>query len=363
MRVKVAEYAALFWDGGKLVWDDYLHQRQLALTADSEQVLRWFGTWRELDTASELGEHCPAIARQLLDAAVLIGEGTPAHQAEDRLLAGWRSWGPATRYYHFSARTLAGTRYMGLEEDAEAMRRKAAFQPPPSPFKNYPDRPLIPVRSGAPDDRDWTNRGLLDALYRRRSVRDFGPEGVTLAELSAILEVAAGVVERQDDPVLGTFLFKTSASAGGCQAIELYVLAPRVEGLTPGLYHFSPERSGLEDLGREASADEVRAAVGGQPWLARAPALIIFTAVIERSSWRYETRRAYRDVLIGLGHVSQTVLLTATAMGLGAVFATALGDEALERLIDCDPVAEIPLGVTALGRKNRASPAPGMSPA
>ena len=40
--------------------------------------------------------------------------------------------------------------------------------------------------------------------------------------------------------------------------------------------------------------------------------------------------------------------------------AVALGNE---RLIDCDPVAEIPLGVTALGRKDRASPAPGMSPA
>jgi SagB-type dehydrogenase family enzyme len=363
MRVKVAETAALFWDGGKLVWDDYLHQQQLSLTADSERLLRWFGTWRELDTASELGEHFPGIARQLLDARVLIGEGTPDHQAEDRLLAGWRSWGPATRYYHFAARTLKGTRYMAPEEDIEVMRKKAAIQAPPSPFKNYSDRPLIPNPGGAPDDREWLHGRLLDALYSRRSVRDFSPEAVTLAELGAILEVAAGVVERKDDPALGPFLFKTSASAGACQAIELYVLAPRVEGLTPGLYHFSAERSGLEDLGRDGTPDEVRAAVGGQPWLARASALIIFTAVIERSSWRYETRRAYRDVLIGLGHVSQTVLLTATAMGLGAVFATALGDDALERLIDCDFMAEIPLGVTALGRKNGAGPAPGASPA
>jgi nitroreductase len=71
--------------------------------------------------------------------------------------------------------------------------------------------------------------------------------------------------------------------------------------------------------------------------------------VIARSRWRYDSARAYRDLLIGLGHTSQTVLLTAAAMGLGAVFATAVRDERVEEILGCDPFEEIVLGVAALG--------------
>jgi nitroreductase len=83
--------------------------------------------------------------------------------------------------------------------------------------------------------------------------------------------------------------------------------------------------------------------------------LVLYTAVIERLQWRYRSPRAYRDLLIGLGHVSQTVLLLASAMGLGAVFATAVCDEDLELLIGIDPTSEILLGVTALGHPDETA--------
>lgn len=92
------------------------------------------------------------------------------------------------------------------------------------------------------------------------------------------------------------------------------------------------------------------AALGEQPWLSDCAALLIYTAVPARTRWRYERSRAYRDILIELGHVSQTVLLTATALGLGAVTATAMRDRELEDLLGCDPTAEPALAVTALGR-------------
>jgi SagB-type dehydrogenase family enzyme len=145
-------------------------------------------------------------------------------------------------------------------------------------------------------------------------------------------------------------VFKTSPSAGARDPVELYVHVDRVTGLEPGTYHFAPGRGGLEAIGPAAAPDALADAVGGQPWLARAPALLIYTAVLERSAWRYDNRRAYRDVVLGLGHTSQTALLVATAIGLGAVTATAVNEEALERLLGCDPAAEPVLAVTALGR-------------
>src|SRR5947209_5781114 len=92
MRVKVAEATALFWDQSRLVWDDYIGHRQLALSADSERVLRWFGDWRELDSIDELGDEYLAIAERLLDAGVLIAEDSDEHAIEHRILPHWGPW-------------------------------------------------------------------------------------------------------------------------------------------------------------------------------------------------------------------------------------------------------------------------------
>ncbi|MFI6044517.1 SagB/ThcOx family dehydrogenase [Nocardia sp. NPDC051321] len=347
-RVRVGACGVLFWDEGNLVWDDYVRQRQLALTEDSQEVLRWFAQWRELDTADQLSPRHRAIADRLLQTGVLVLEHSPEDVAERRLLSEWQPWGPATRYHHFAARTLANSRYLEVWEDELHFAEKAVHDPAPQAAKSYPERPLTLLPKGRPDDAAWPRRDLLDVLYARRSTRQFTGDPVSQAALSAIVQIGGAPVEELDHPQVGKVLFKTSPSAGARTPLEMYVYVNRVQDLAPGLYHFAPLAGGLEDLGRTASADELLEAVGGQRWLADCAFLVIYTAVLARTRWRYQSRRAYRDILIELGHVSQTVLLTATAMGLGAVTATAVRDELLERLIGCDGVAEPVLGVTAV---------------
>jgi SagB-type dehydrogenase family enzyme len=349
MRIKVAECGALFWRNGQLVWDDYLGHRQYALTEESERVLRWFSTWRELETAEELGERSLDVARRLLAAGALVAEGSAQHRVEHQLLSRWDAWGPSARHFHFAARSPAGTRYLSLEEDATIMQERARNAAAPAIAKTYPDRSVVALAAARPDSDAWPRPHLLDALYGRRSTRRFAPRPLSLGELGAVLQTAAGIVDSVPGDETGPAVFKTSPAAGAWHPTELYVEARRVDGLNPGIYHFAPTRGGLEELGPGMLREAAMRALGGQPWLADAPAMILYTAVIERAQWRYETRRAYRDVLIGLGHVSQTVLLTATAMGLGAVFATAVCDEDLEQLIGCDPIDELVLGVAALG--------------
>jgi len=352
MRAKVASSASLFWDQGKLVWDDYVGHRQHALSIESERVLRWFSDWRDLDTVRAIGDEYFAIAERLLEAGVLVAEDSSEHAMEQRILAQWGSWGPAARSLHFASRTLTGVRFLSAEEDAAAMRTQAYAHAQagatPDLAKSYPDRQLIPLPSGRPDDSAWPRRNLLDALYDRRSTRRFAPEPLALEELGAILQTVGGFVEVLEQ-ANGPAALKTSPSAGALHPVELYVHALSVDGLAPGAYHFAPTRGGLEVLDRGVGQARSLPALGGQPWLAEAPALILFTAVIERLQWRYRSPRAYRDLLIGLGHVNQTALLLSSAMGLGAVFATAVCDEDLEQLIGVDPTAEIVLGVTALG--------------
>jgi SagB-type dehydrogenase family enzyme len=355
MKVKVSERGSLFWDDGRLVWDDPVGQRQLALTPESEGLLRAFATWQELDTVADVDARLAPIAARLVEEGVLIEEGSAAHADEEKALARWRPWGAAARQYHFASRTPQSAAFVTAADDAVQMQDKARRQPPPPIFKAYPESRLVPVREGAPDDSGWAHPGLLDALYRRRSTREFSPEAVALEELAGVVEVAAGIVELRDDPIAGPTVFKTSPSAGARDPIEVYAIVRNVDGLTPGVYHFSPGRGGLEELAPLPGRDVQLTALGGREGLADAPVLLVFTAVIARNQWRYDTARGYRDVLIGLGHVSQTILLTATAMGLGGVFATAVSDERLEEMLGLDDGGEIVLGVTAVGRKPSTS--------
>lgn len=351
MRVKVCECATLFWDDGQLVWDDYLRQRQHALTAESEVLLRWFATWRELETARELGDRALAVARRLVEAGILVVEGSAEHDEQERLLARWRAWGSSARHFHFAVRTPAGTGYLPYADDVAHMRERAREEPPPPIAKSSPDRPLVvlPGGEGTSETGGWKHPGVVEAMRHRRSTRRFTPESLELEDLAAILRLAGGIVDQVPDAGAGPAVLKTSPSAGAWHPVEIYVEARRVAGLAPGVYHFAPTRGGLEDLGRPPLGATASAALGGQPWLADAPALILYTGVVQRAQWRYRSARAYRDVLIGFGHVSQTLLLTASAMGLGAVFATAVCDEDLERLVGADPVEEVLLGVAALG--------------
>ncbi|WP_182884526.1 SagB/ThcOx family dehydrogenase [Microbispora sp. H10885] len=357
MRVRVAEHAVLYWDDGRLVWDDYLHQQQFALTEDSSRVLWWFGKWRELRSIERYDAALVPIAERLLEAGLLIAEGSGRHERQNELKKRWGVWGPPAAYYHFATRARSGSRILTAGEDKARTREKVGASPAPPPFKPTAGRPLIALRKQRPSDAGWPHPRLMDALWTRRSTRAYLDKPVALDDLAGILTAAGGIIAFRDDPEFGHNVFKASPSAGARDPIEIYLYAGNVEGgLEPAIYHFSPSAHGVTRMGDAPSPERLVSALGGQAWLAAAPVLLIYTAMIERSQWRYEAARAYRDISLGLGHVSQTVLLTATAMGLGAVFATAVRDEELEELVGCDHMSEIVLGVTALGHPRGSTP-------
>ncbi|GGC52657.1 SagB family peptide dehydrogenase [Hoyosella rhizosphaerae] len=348
-RVKVAEYAILFWRDGNLIWDDYLHHRQFALTPESVGLLRWFSSWRDIDTIGEPGELHRAIAERLVEEKVLIREDSVEHKEEVRLLTQWRDWGPSTRYHHFASRTDESVSYLDPVTDHETFAAKAGRTPPPEVVKSFPNQPITVTTPDTKDLSKWPRPALVDALFARRSTRRFSPEAVPLDMLGTLIDIAAGPIDIIENEETGSVIRKTSPSAGARSPIELYLHVNKVHGLQSGVYHYAASRGGLERIRRPARPALLQRAVGEQSWLAEAPVLLVYTAVLERSRWRFSSMRAYRDILIELGHLSQTVLLTATAMGLGSVVATAVSDSLIEQIIGVDPISEPVLAVTGLG--------------
>jgi SagB-type dehydrogenase family enzyme len=209
----------------------------------------------------------------------------------------------------------------------------------PDWFKTYPDAPRVRLPDLALDDS-----GLFDALARRRSLRAYGPEPLALGELGALLWAAAGITARQDD-----FAFRTAPSAGGLYPIEHYVVANAVDGLEPGLYHYDVLGRALERLFAGDRRLLVARAALDQPIAAEAQAVFVWTAVLERSRWKYG-ERFVRYVLLDAGHIAENVALAATALGLGTCQIAAFFDEEAAGILGVDPDSEPVVYMSTVGR-------------
>ncbi|GGP59951.1 SagB family peptide dehydrogenase [Saccharothrix coeruleofusca] len=352
MRVKVAEHAALFYRDGTVIWDDYLHHRQFAISETAELLCRKFARFADVDELlAPLAEADRVALRKVLDelveAGVLVVEGSPRHEEELRLLRGWADWGASARYFHFASRTLGDAPYLGADEHDAALEAKLSTVPPPPPFRSLGgERVPLPARPARPS---WAREGLFDVLLARRTTREFGDGPLPLGRVGELLAVLAAPSPVRPRIGRSGTVFKTTPSGGGRHPVEVYVHARSVEGLAPGWYHYDGSAHVLERIGPVWTAEEMSEAAGDQEWVGRAPLVLAYTAVLERTRWRYDTSRAYRVVQMDVGHLSQTAYLVATALGFGIGFTAALRDELVELALGCDAYHEVVLGMSALG--------------
>jgi SagB-type dehydrogenase family enzyme len=80
-----------------------------------------------------------------------------------------------------------------------------------------------------------------------------------------------------------------------------------------------------------------------------AAAVFIWTAVFERSKWKYE-QRGYRYVYMDAGHICENLYLAATGLGLGACAIGALYDDELNAILGVDGVVESAIYMCAAGK-------------
>jgi SagB-type dehydrogenase family enzyme len=192
------------------------------------------------------------------------------------------------------------------------------------------DRGLIatgePPPSGSGDVRlppaASSDRAFGEVVRRRRSALDFrgGNEEITLAQLSAILAVAA-------QPLSSDF--------GGARFIQLYLYAHRVEELERGVYRYWPEYGELESI---RSGDQRVVAAGlslGQDLAGNACVAFSMVADLERAA-RAHGNRGYRYAHFEAGAMGQRLYLGAEALGLGATGIGAFFDGEVHRYLSLD---------------------------
>jgi SagB-type dehydrogenase family enzyme len=210
----------------------------------------------------------------------------------------------------------------------------------PPTYKHYPNAKRIALSApqtegGAP---------IWDAVLARRSVRRYGDTDLSEQELSQLLWAAQGITRSG-----GGVDFRTAPSAGALYPVETYLAVHAVDGIAAGLYHFAVEAHALEQLATgDLRLDVARAALD-QEMAYRANVVFIWTAIFERSKWKYG-QRAYRYIYLDAGHIAQNVALGAVALGLGSCQIAALYDSEVNDLLNLDGTGESAIYMTAVGR-------------
>ena len=192
----------------------------------------------------------------------------------------------------------------------------------------------------------------------RALVDHLGPPPPAFSSMAAPLAVVLRYVFGYHGylPLLGqvTTLKRTSPSAGGFHPIEAYPLIMAVDELDAGLYHYNAAEHALELLA-PLGVDEARAAanafVCGQTYFGDAHVLIVLAARFDRAFWKYRNhRKALTALMMDAAHLSQTLYLVATELGLGAFITAAINNVDIEERLGIDGYREGVLAVCGFGR-------------
>ncbi len=216
-------------------------------------------------------------------------------------------------------------------------------EPEPVEYKNKIPMQKIEVggRIKLPEPSYTGNISVETALSKRRSIRDYSGENLTLEEVSQLLWAAQGITA----PWGG----RTAPSAGALYPLELYTVVGDVEGIDKGVYKYSREEHELEKVKEGDIRAELADAAIGQECIRDAAIDIVFTAVYERTTRKYG-ERGIRYVHIEAGHAAQNVYLQAVSLDLGTVVIGAFIDGEVKEIMNMQE-QETPLYIMPVGRK------------
>lgn len=182
------------------------------------------------------------------------------------------------------------------------------------------------------------------------------PAPLDLERLAALLFFSAGVTRVKSYPGGPQVHFRAAASTGALYQTEAYVIAGAVEGLAPGVYHFSPGDFSL----RRLRAGDFRGAVAlaaADDAAAAQPATVILSAIYWRNTWKYQAR-GYRHLFWDSGTMLAQLLAVARALDLPARLVTGFVDAQLNGLLGLDADKEGALVAVPLGAAGPLAAAP-----
>lgn len=191
-----------------------------------------------------------------------------------------------------------------------------------------------------PDPKLTGATSVEEALHRRRSVREYTQEPLTLAEIGQLLWSAYGVSASDGK--------RTAPSAKELYPLRIYLVAGAVEGLDSGLYRYDAVNHALVQLRPGDLRAPLCEATYSQTSVAKGSAVIVFAGALAIAEGEFGSNgRQY--VCMDLGHAGQNVHLQAVSLNLGTVVIGAFRPAGVQQALGL-PEGECPLYLMPVGR-------------
>ncbi|MCR4397879.1 MAG: SagB/ThcOx family dehydrogenase [Firmicutes bacterium] len=211
-------------------------------------------------------------------------------------------------------------------------------------FKKYPHRNAIRLEKPVPGP----SPGFEETARRRRSIRDFSGDPISLDELARLLYFSNGITGslQSGDSLIP---LRASPSAGALYPIEVYPFVAAVSGIEQGVYHYEVEGHALEHLRSGSFSEDLYEYTHRQEMVRKSSVVFVMTAMFGRTKVKYG-ERGYRYVLLDAGHLAQNLYLESTALGLGCATVGGFLDDEVNGLLGVDGLLESAVYVAVVGR-------------
>lgn len=330
MRYRASRTLTIHPSNGRYLVINFLTRTAFSANSAILSVLEAFGTWQK---ATELfpGKSRESVRREiekLANLRALLRENDAFLPLEEAYFAQWE-WTISAGLFHFSLQDAA---YKSPQATVEAQKNRARNDPSPPLYLTHETPHPLPIPA----------ENMLNRLFSaRRTCRDAANRPITLAQLGDCLFAGLGITGEVQTET-GRLPLKTSPSGGARNPFEAYVLAREVDGLEPGIYHYSGRQHSLQRLSADPP-QTVSKLLGDQDWVEAMPCIVFLVAYFERTMWKYSDSNAYRVVLIEAGHIGQNIMLAATQHGLSACPTAALAHTAIKGMFGLARLTQAPL--------------------
>jgi len=313
---------------------NFLTRRSIPYCAFDFELLSKANTWMEVQQFCVIfSDVSPAMIigrlNTLTEQGFLVVEESQQAYFDVQYEWYWK-WDTTAGLYHFGLKDIP---YLNPQQ-AQAWIEYVAETLPPVPLFATNDSCEVVEKLPKPD----LTRGLMEIMNRRRSIRSYLPEPMSLESLRDCLFAGVGITGFLDThlPEATRWLpLKMTPSGGARNPYEAYVYANNVVGLAFGLYHYSAidNTLGLLTTRPVVTATEL---LVGQYWADEAGAVILLVANFERTMWKYPNPTAYRVMLIEAGSIAQNISIAASDHHLSTTPTAAFSDSSAHALLGLD---------------------------
>lgn len=263
------------------------------------------------------------------------------------------------RFMHVLTRNDPSSMPLLTEEEASAAFLGYSAEKGEMPARPRPRTSDLIIDLPTPDIDALKNVSQWQTLKERMTCRNFKGESITLTELSTVLYASLGYIHGDEWPELKNEglrvwgIRRSSPSGTGSAACDGYVFIQRVEGVVSGLYWYNAEKEQLWMVDRTFDEEKLVHVVIDQFWI-KGLAFGVFIVADQNLFWEKCTfPRGYILSFFEAGHISQTLQLVATGLGLQTWLTANFRDNIINDAIGLDGSRCFALGFVGVGHAEK----------